>query len=433
MGMTPGGGDSGPGLGRGESGLTGVASGEDLGVEMERGGGERGEGFWAVVVAEGGFGGVDLVAEVGLGAGMKPGGGDKGEGLGAGIKPTTGGRDEVLEWEDLEEVGGGTEFSEVVLLAVTATTGDLTCCITGAAVLGLELTSCGFGVGLFSFFVSCGSTFSSFFSFFFSNSIFSGRSSLRIRGRGSLVLPLTIRLLNPREMSSLSSVLMTSCLKENPDIIGALDTKAGAGTTLTGSGPGLATCGASDACVGAVDSSSSVGRTFLTTRRTTFTTFLHVRPWSSVVSVWLVLVHGPLILPLAVLLTALLPIMPFCSRSLFITGTGLIEACGGSGLLNRSAIFGGGSGLLKRSGTVTGVLTLGGEGLLTRPTNSVGENDGGLFARNNPLPGSRAGTDLARLDSPSVSDYSQRGKRGGMRERVMNGNPSITFLFMLSF
>lgn len=131
---------------------------------------------------------------------------------------------------------------------------------------------------------------------------------------------------------------------------------------------------------------------------------------------WLVLVHGPFILPLAEPLTALLLIMPFCSRSLFITGSGLREDCGGSGLLNRSAIFGGGSGLLKRSGTVIGVLTLGGEGLLTRFANSVGATDGGLFARNNPLPGSRAGTDLARLVSPSLSGYSQRGKRGGMRE-----------------
>lgn len=111
MGMTPGGGDRGPGLGRGGAGLTGVSSGAGLGVEMERDGGERGEGFWAVVVAEGGFGGedlegLDLEAAVGLGAGMKPGGGDKVEGLGAGIKPTTGGRDEGLEWEVLEEVGG---------------------------------------------------------------------------------------------------------------------------------------------------------------------------------------------------------------------------------------------------------------------------------------------------------------------------------------
>lgn len=408
MGMTTGGGDSGPGLRRGGPGLTEVATGGGLGVEVERDGGERGEGFRAVAVTEGGFGGVNLLTAVGLGAGTNPGGGDKVEGLGAGIKPTTGGRDGGLEWEDLEVVGGGTDFSGAVLVvAVTATTGDLTSCVTGTGVLGLELISCGFGVGLSSFFsfISCGSTFSSFFSVF-SNSIFSSLSSLRIRGRGSLDLPLTMRLLSPREMSSLSSVLMTSCLKENTGATGDFDSEAGAGTALTGSGPGLATGGASDGCAGGVVPSSSVGRTFLTTRRTTFTTFLRVRPWSSVVSVGLVVVHAPLAVPL----TTLLPIMPFCSCTLFITGSGLRGACRGSGLLNRSNIFGGGSGLLKRSGTVTGVLTLGGEGLLTRLTDSLGAT-GGLFARNNPLPGSRAGTDMARLGSPSFSGYSQRGKR----------------------
>lgn len=101
-----------------------------------------------------------------------------------------------------------------------------------------------------------------------------------------------------------------------------------------------------------------------------------------------------------------------------MTGSGLVGACGGSELLNRSGIRDSGSGLLNRSGTLTGVLTLGGDGLLTRAADSVGAT-GGLFARNNPLPGSRAGTDLARLDRPSVSDYSQRGKRGDMRQSIM--------------
>lgn len=256
-----------------------------------------------------------------------------------------------------------------------------------------------------SSFFSSGLTFSSFFSLFFSNSNFSGRSSLRIRGRGSLVLPLTIKLVNPREMSSLSSVLMTSCLKENADITAGLDTEVG-GTALTGSASGLAASALSDGCVGVVARPSSVGRTFLTTRRTTFTTFFRVRPWSSVVSTWLVLVPGSLIFPVAVPLAMLLPVMPFCSRQLFITGSGLRAACGGSGLLNCSATLDRGSGLLKRSGTSTGDLTLGGEGLLTRPTDSVGNADRGLFARNNPLPGSRAGTDLAWLDSPLLSGYS---------------------------
>lgn len=155
-----------------------------------------------------------------------------------------------------------------------------------------------------------------------------------------------------------------------------------------------------------VVSSSSVGRTFLTTRRTTFTTFFRVRPLSSVVSVWLVLVPESLTSPLAVLLTTLLPIMPFCCRSLFIAGSGLRGACGGSGLLNCSVAFDAGSGLLKRSGTLTSVLTFGGEGLRTRATDSMWETDGGLVAWNNPLPGSRADTDLDRLGSPSLSDYS---------------------------
>lgn len=89
-----------------------------------------------------------------------------------------------------------------------------------------------------------------------------------------------MRFVNPRETSSLSSVLMTSCLKENPDITGVFNSEAGAGasTGLTGSTAGLAASGAlSDCCFGTVASSSSVGRTFLTTRRTTFTTFLRVR------------------------------------------------------------------------------------------------------------------------------------------------------------
>lgn len=97
MGLIPGGGNSGPGIGRGGSGLTGVVSGEGFGAGMKHEGGEREKDFGAAGVVEGTFAGVGFLAAVGLGAGMKPGGGDKGEGLGAGIKPTTGGRDEGLE------------------------------------------------------------------------------------------------------------------------------------------------------------------------------------------------------------------------------------------------------------------------------------------------------------------------------------------------
>lgn len=149
----------------------------------------------------------------------------------------------------------------------------------------------------------------------------------------------------------------------------------------------------SDGCVGATASPSSVGRTFLTTRRTTFTTFFRVGTWSSGVSVRLVLVPGSLPLPVALPLAMLLPATPFCSRSPFTPGSGLRAARGGSGLL-------------KRSGTLTGDRTLGGEGLLTRAADSVGNGERGLFALNNPLPGSRAGTDLAWLDSPLLSGYS---------------------------
>lgn len=81
-------------------------------------------------------------------------------------------------------------------------------------------------------------------------------------------------------------------------------------------------------------------------------------------------------------------------------GSGLKVDRGGSGLLT------GGSGLLNRSGTLTGDCTFGGEGLLTRPTDSVGIVDKGLFARNILLPASRAGTDLAWLESPLFSGYS---------------------------
>lgn len=133
---------------------------------------------------------------------------------------------------------------------------------------GVEVLRFNFCGSWSSCFFSCSSTFSSFFSMFFSNSDF---SSLRNRGRGSLVLPLTIKLVSPREMSSLSSILMASCLKENADITLGLD--------LTGSASDLEASGAlSNGCVGPVVSPSSEGRTFLTTRRTTFTTFFRVRP-----------------------------------------------------------------------------------------------------------------------------------------------------------
>lgn len=143
------------------------------------------------------------------------------------------------------------------------------------------MASCGFREVLSL--ISSGSTFSPFFS----DSFVSDLSSLHILGRGSRVLPLVMRFVSPSETLSFSSFLMTSCLKEKADIMWGLDVAFG------GSTPGLAASGAlSDSGVGMVTSSSSVGRTFLTTRRTTFTTFLRVEPWSSAESIWLVLEPG---------------------------------------------------------------------------------------------------------------------------------------------
>lgn len=270
MAVTPGGGDMGPGLGQGGLELSGVASGDGFCAGMEPDGGERVEDFATTEAVEGGVGDVTKVAGVGLGTGMKPGGGDNVAGLGAGIKPTTAGRDVGLEWEDLEE---GVEIE------LSATKGDLTSCfLNGTELFDSNLTSSGFGLSLSSF-VCSGSTFSSFLSFFPSDSTFSGRSSLRIRGRGSLVRPLPMRFVKPCEMSSLSSFLIASCLKEKAGILEDLETAEGAdaGACFTGSSGVLFD-------VTAVTSSASVGRTFLTTRRTTLTTFLRVRPWSSVLS-----------------------------------------------------------------------------------------------------------------------------------------------------
>lgn len=333
-----------------------------------------------------------FLAVVGLGAGMKPGGGDKGVTLGGGMKPTIGGRAACLEWGDLE----GVERREAMLVGFV--TGALTSCTSGPALAFLSSTS-------FSSFFSFGSTSSSFFSFFFSDSNFSRFSSLRSRGRTSLVLPRTIRFVNPCEMSSLSSILMASCLKENAGIAACLETKAGDAALAVSAAGAL-----SDRCVGAAASPSSVDKTFLTTRRTTFTTFFRVRPWSSAVSAWLTS---------AVPLAKLLPPTPFCSLSLFKTGSD--AALGGSGLLIFSAPLDGGSGLLKRSGTLTGDLTLGGEGLLTRAAEVAGNAGGGLLARNNPLPGSKAGTDADWLDSPLLSGYSWKRKRGGVRTSAARG------------
>lgn len=119
--------------------------------------------------------------------------------------------------------------------------------------------------------------------------------------------------------------------------------------------------------------------------------------------------------PFTVPLNSLVTTAPFCS--------GLTEI--GSGLRNRSEIFAEGSGLLKRSGTFTGARTLGGEGLRILVAD-CGEGSGdGVLALNRPLPGSRAGTDLARLGNPSFSDYTHKQERHDMRQWTIYLNHAL--------
>lgn len=115
--------------------------------------------------------------------------------------------------------------------------------------------------------------------------------------------------------------------------------------TTLGTGAGAAGLGGS----GAFELSSSCGSTFLTTRRTTLTTFLREKPWSSVSSGWLALTDLPV--PLSVPLGLLSPLSNVSE---------LLGALAVSGLLKRSGILGS-SLLLSDMG-----LVLLGEGLLTR-------------------------------------------------------------------
>lgn len=163
---------------------------------------------------------------------------------------------------------------------------------------------------------------------------------------------------------------MESCLKEKAAAAAGADLEPDDGAA---------------GCAGAAASSVSEGGAFLTTRRTTFTTFLRAGPCS----------------PSAAL--------SFSLRS-------------GSGLWTSPAPLDGGSGLLNRSGTLTGDLILGGEGLRTRAAAATAGNAGrGLLARNKPLPGSNAGTDLAWLDSPLASGCSPQ-----------EGNPNKALLARLN-
>lgn len=97
MGLTPEWRDSGPGLRREGSGFTGFAVGEGLGAGMKRDGEDSEEDFGAAGLIEEGLAVVGFAVADELTAGTKPEGGANGVGLGAGIKPTTGGRDKGLE------------------------------------------------------------------------------------------------------------------------------------------------------------------------------------------------------------------------------------------------------------------------------------------------------------------------------------------------
>lgn len=106
---------------------------------------------------------------------------------------------------------------------------------------------------------------------------------------------------------------------------------------------------------GTMVSLSSVGINFLTTLRTTFTTFFWVRSWLSVKHGWWSPVPTDLILPLAQSLTPLPIMVPFTSMSLWCTGFGLNGTLRVSGFEKHPNTFDVCSGLMKRTGTCTGL------------------------------------------------------------------------------
>lgn len=378
-------------------------------------------GFLVAATDEGRAGKLDLIKETaagdleidakageGLGVGVKLSGRPSVEGRGGGIKAAKGGLD-ILDWDVFKAAVLEVEQPVEVLAEAWGVPTALVSCLGDAS-----------GISGFNTVSTCFETWrqSCFFSSLFSTgSTMSCNSSLCSLDRGSLVLPLPMRQASPTEMSSFSSVLMVSCLNENAAILEPLATEPGntAFTDFSGSAMGLTSFETSiKVGAGTLDGSSTVGITFLTTRRTTFTTFLRVKPWSSGKSGWCVATPIGLILPLK----AALPftILPFTFAlafpSPFITSfiTGLWVFNGRSRLRNRSRVFGGGSGLLKRSGILKGALNLDGEGLLILAVDSTGNTGGGLLARKSPLPGSRADTDCARI-RPSFSGYSHRKDR----------------------
>lgn len=373
-------------------------------------------GFLVAATDEGRAGKVDLTEETaagdlgtdakagvgfGVGVGVKPSGRPSVEGRGGGIKVANGGL-EILDWDVFKAAVVEVEQPVEVLAEAWGVPTALVSCFGDAS-----------GISGFNTVSTCFETLRE--SCFFSTCSMSCNSSLCSLGRGSLVLPLPMRQAKPTEMSSFSSVLMVSCLKENAAILEPLATVPGNTefTNFSGSAMGLTSFETSiKVGAGTLEGSSSVGITFRTTRRTTFTTFLRIKPWSSGKSGWCVATLIGLIL----LLKAALPftILPFTFAlafpSPFITFSGLWGFIGRSGLRTRSRVFDGVSGLLKRSGILKGALNLDGEGLLSLAVDSTGNTGGGLLARKSPLPGSRADTDCARI-RPSFSGYSHRKDR----------------------
>ena len=267
----------------------------------------------------------DAKAGGGFGVVARPSGRMTVEDLGAGITAAHGGL-EILDWDVLRSAVVEVEPPVEVLADPCGVPAALVCCFRDAS-----------GTSGFSSVSTCLATWrrSCFFSSFFSTgSSISCNSSLCILERGSFVLPLPMRHASPTEMSSFSSVLMVSCLKENAGILGPLGTAPGNAEVidLRGSVMGLTSFETSiDGSLG----SSSVGTTLRTMRRTTFTTFLLVGPWSSGFGNIPALFSIGLLLPLIAELP--LTVLPFTVASPLITLPGYCRfSGGGSGLLTWS-------------------------------------------------------------------------------------------------
>ena len=272
----------------------------------------------------------DAKAGGGFGVVLRHSGRTSDEDLDAGITAADGGL-EILDWDALKivvvEVEPPIEVLVEVLAEACGVPGALVCCFRDASVIsGFNSVSTCLGTWRQSCF------FSSFFS---TGSSISCNSSLCILERGSFFLPLPMR---HASASSFSSDLIVSCLKENADILEPLGTDPGNAEVidLSGSVTGLTSFETSiEVGSGSLEGSSSVGITFRTMRRTTFTTFLRVTPWSSGFGNIPARFSIGLILPLIAELP--LTILPFTFASPLITLPGYCRfSGGGSGLLTWS-------------------------------------------------------------------------------------------------